>query len=118
MDSFEIDDAGGCDFQVIPDGGGDPVGVSLAHAVIVIAVDEPRSFIVPSAELIDFLAGRGLEPTRGQFSLGEGILCEGERVTVHGFVEEIPSSDGYREMTVREELRGRHDAPVVIRRAG
>jgi len=112
---FDVDDSGGEAFDLVREDGS-AVRVRLDHAALVLEVGEPAA-ASHSPGLAHFLAGRGI-PRSGAMELAEGLLRDGDPVVVTGTIEKVAEPDGFRGTRYVDEVRGRADAPVIVRSPG
>jgi hypothetical protein len=115
IDRYDIDDAGGHDFDLVMPNG-HTLLVRVAHAALAISTESWPAAGTVTPELVRFLGARGL-PAPREVDLGESVLSDGDEVSVTGTVVQVAVPSGLRGTDYRAEMVGEPKAPVVIARA-
>jgi hypothetical protein len=117
LDWLDLDDTDVTEQGLAELDDGKRVLVEVEHAVLDVDAAGAPAPAIAKGYLAEVLADRGLGADGVQ--LVEHVLCDGDRVTVEGDVqEEAPAPGGYRDATRARVLRGTGAAPLRIRKLG
>lgn len=114
--NVDVDDAEGGDFDLELEGG-ERIAISLEYAVLTPDGSSARE-IGPKLPhtLLDWFAGRGIDPTGRRVRLAETAVCEGDEIEIEGELEAGSLvAVGYRGTKANRVIAGAEAAPLILR---